>query len=95
VAIDADGANRTAWLFTRGDSSVTMTVTDDASGVALVVLGPGDASATYRFSQRKALAAFADAQERKLLDEGFHLQAVAERRSARGPLVGGPERRRS
>ena len=74
---------------------MTMTVDEDAAGIALVVLGPGDASATYRFSQRKALIAFAEAQEQKLLDEGFHLQAVAERRRERGPRVGGPERRRS
>jgi hypothetical protein len=96
VAIQGAASHRTAWLFTRGDSSVTMSVNEDATGLALVVLGPGAASATYRFTQKTALTAFAQAQEQKLLDEGFHLQAVAERRSGRdGSRPGGPERRRS
>ena len=83
VAIHDAASHRTAWLFTRGDSSVTMTVSDDASGIALVVRGPGAASATYPFTQMSALRTFAEAQEQKLFDEGFHLQAVAERRSGR------------
>jgi hypothetical protein len=95
VAIEGPALNRTAWLFTRGDSSVTMSVNEDDSGMALVVLGPGAATATYRFTHKNALTAFAQAQEQKLLDEGFQLQAVAERRSGRGPRPGGPERRRS
>jgi hypothetical protein len=96
VATQGAASHRTAWLFTRGDSSVTMSVYEDESGLALVVLGPGVASATYRFTQKTALTAFAEAQEQKLLDEGFHLQAVAERRSGRGgSRPGGPERRRS
>jgi hypothetical protein len=95
VALEGAALHRTAWLFTRGDSSVTMSVSEDDSGIALVVLGPGAATATYRFTHRNALTAFAQAQEQKLLDEGFHLQAVAERRSGRrGPRPGGPERRR-
>jgi hypothetical protein len=96
VGIQDAASHRTAWLFTRGDSSVTMSVNEDKSGLALVVLGPGAASATYRFTQKTALTAFAEAQEQKLLDEGFQLQAVAERRSGRrGSRPGGPERRRS
>ena len=95
----SDGATtyRTAWLFTRGDASITMTVNQDGSGLTLAVLGPGAASATYRFTKMAALIAFADAQEQKFLAEGFHLQAVAERRSARGKErrpAGMPERRR-
>jgi hypothetical protein len=73
-----------------------MSVSEDESGIALVVLGPGAASATYRFTHKTALTAFAEAQEQKFLDEGFHLQAVAERRNGRvGRRPGGPERRRS
>jgi len=95
VAIEGAALHRTAWLFTRGDSSVTMSVSEDDSGIALVVLGPGADTATYRFTHENALTAFARAQEQKLLDEGFQLQAVAERRSGRGgPRPGGPERRR-
>ncbi len=95
VAIEGPALHRTAWLFIRGDSSVTMSVSEDDAGMALVVLGPGAATATYRFTHKNALTAFAQAQEQKLLDEGFQLQAVAERRSGRGgPRPGGPERRR-
>jgi hypothetical protein len=94
--MEGDSTHRTAWLFTRGDGSVTMTITADPGGIALIVLGPGDSSATYHFTQRSAVMAFAQAQEQKLLDEGFHLQAVAERRSGRGePREGTADRRRS
>lgn len=95
MAIEGAALHRTAWLFTRGDSSVTMSVSEDDAGIALVVLGPGAATATYRFTHKNALTAFAQGQEQKLLDEGFQLQAVAERRNGRGgPRPGGPERRR-
>jgi hypothetical protein len=95
VVTEGNPADRTAWLFTRGDASVTMTITSDPSGIALIVLGPGDSSATYHFTQLAAVTAFAQAQEQKLLAEGFHLQAVAERRSGRGePRPGTPDRRR-
>lgn len=95
MATEGPALHRTAWLFTRGDSSVTMSVSEDDSGMALVVLGPAAATATYRFTHKNALTAFAQAQEQKLLDEGFHLQAVAERRNGRGgPRPSGPERRR-
>jgi hypothetical protein len=71
-----------------------MTVSEDPTGTALVVLGPGAASATYRFTDMASLTAFADGQEQKLLDEGFHLQAVAERRTGRTAPAGLPDRRR-
>jgi hypothetical protein len=75
-----------------------MTVNDDPSALSLVVLGPGAASATYPFTSMAALRTFAEAQEQKLLAEGFHLQAVAERRANRDrrgvPPPGIPDRRR-
>ena len=95
VVMEDNATDRTAWLFTRGNASVTMTITADPSGIALIVLGPGDSSATYHFTQRSAVTAFAQAQEQKLIDEGFHLQAVAERRSGRSEQrEGAPDRRR-
>jgi hypothetical protein len=95
VVLRGSASHRTAWLFTRGDSSVSMTVNEDPSGIVLVVLGPGAASATYRFTDMAALTAFAEGQEQKLIDEGFHLQAVAERRTGRtAPPSGVPDRRR-
>jgi hypothetical protein len=90
---------RTVWLLTKGELSVTMTVSEDDSGVALVVRGFGTEEATYRFARIDALMAFAAAQEQKLLDDGFQLQAFSERRSGidrrRRPRPGAPERRRS
>jgi hypothetical protein len=95
VALRSSASDRTAWLFTRGDPSVTMTASEDPTGIALVVLGPGAASATYRFTDMTSLTAFAEGQEQKLLDEGFHLQAVAERRAGRTASPPGvPDRRR-
>ncbi|MGH9254459.1 MAG: hypothetical protein ACRD3C_07800 [Vicinamibacterales bacterium] len=99
MAVQGAVLRRTAWLFIRGESSVTMTVREDESGIALVLLGPETASATYRFTNMPALMAFAAAQEQRLADEGFKLQAVAERRGSsdrrRAARHGGPERRRS
>ena len=72
-----------------------MTVSEDPTGIVLVVLGPGAASATYRFTNMSALTVFAEGQEQKLLDDGFQLQAVAERRKGRNePPSGVPDRRR-
>ena len=76
-----------------------MTV-DDQPGdeLLLVVRGPGVATATYDFAGMDALMAFADAEERRLLDSGFQLQAVAERRGGadrrQGDRSGSPDRRR-
>ena len=87
----------TGWLFTRGDASVRMTVDERAAGVALIVRGPGTASTTYDFPDMDALMEFAARQEEQLQQDGFHLQAIAERRSeggAREPRPGLPDRRR-
>jgi hypothetical protein len=86
-------AQPTSWLFTRGDSSVRMTVDDQSPGalppgtdrddpLVLIVRGPGTAVATYDFPDMKALMDFAALEERKLQTAGFQLQAIAERRSA-------------
>jgi hypothetical protein len=90
---------RSAWLFTRGEASVTMTVSEEDGGLALVVRGPEAAGHTYRFNDMTALLTFASAHEQRLLEAGFQLQAVAERRTGtdrrqqRRP--GEPDRRRS
>ena len=59
-----------------------MTVDDQCRDeLLLIVCGPGVATATYDFRSMTALMTFAEAEERRLLDSGFQLQAVAERRS--------------
>ncbi len=88
----------TGWLFTRGNASVRMTVEDGAAGLVLVVRGPGTASSSYEFPDRVALMEFASLQDQQLRQEGFQLQAIAERRSG-GDRPGEPrpdfsERRR-
>ena len=87
----------TGWLFTRDNESVRMTVEDQPSGAALVVRGPGTASATYQFPSMDALMEFARLQEQELQRKGFHLQAIAERRVGdrrTAPRPDGAERRR-
>jgi len=60
-----------------------MTVDDQSAATAvLIVRGPGTAMATHDFPDLKALMEFAEQQERRLQDEGFHLQAIAERRAS-------------
>lgn len=73
----------TAWLYTRHDASVTLTLDDSAGSVSLMVRGPGDARSTHTFSSTTDLMMFVHAQEERLREAGFQLQAVAERRSGR------------
>ena len=86
----------TAWLFTQGESSVHMEVTERSRSFHLAVRGPGAAVAGYEFPDRDALLKFAEEKERELVNGGFQLQAVAERRSGDNRLgARRPERRRS
>ena len=76
-----------------------MTVHEDQATVVLVVRGPGEATASHEFQSLPALLVFAEDQERQLQEAGFHLQAVAERRSGQDRRQGsrdggGPDRRR-
>jgi hypothetical protein len=99
MSLPAARYRRSAWLFTQGESSVTITVLEEDGGFALVVRGPEASGTTYRFTDMNALMSFAEAQEHKLLEAGFQLQAFAERRSGtdrrRQPRPGVQERRRS
>ena len=70
---------------------------DDSGGLALDINGPETASASYQFTHMSALMAFAEAQQQKLLESGFQLHAVVDRRGSGGERRpgGGPERRRA
>jgi len=76
-----------------------MTVLQEEASLVLVVRGPDASGATYRFTDMNALLSFAEAQEHKLLEAGFQLQASVERRTGgdrrRQPRPGAQERRRS
>jgi hypothetical protein len=89
--------DRTAWLYTRGDASVAMTIEEQGDTVMLVIRGPGRSGASHEFASAAELAAFVREREIRLADEGFHLQAVVERRRAETPestQPGAPDRRR-
>lgn len=86
-----DTADRvpSALLFTQGESSVHMEVTERRDGgLHLAVRGPGLAVAEYEFPDLDALLAFTRQEEMRLTAEGFQLQAVAERRSGAKPPPG-------
>jgi hypothetical protein len=89
--------DRTAWLYTRADASVAMTVDDHDDGFTLVIRGPGRSGATHEFATPEELATFVHDRELHLLADGFQLQAVVERRrDGNGPdrAHGLPDRRR-
>ena len=71
----------TAWLFTRGESSVHIEVSERRRRFQLVVRGPATAAASYHFETREALLVFMRGEHQRLVEGGFQLQAVAERRS--------------
>ena len=85
----------TAWLFTRGESSVHIEVLEHPEGLRLVVSGPGLAVASFEFPDRDSVLAFARDKEQELIAQGFQLQAVAERRSGGDGGGRGSDRRRS
>jgi hypothetical protein len=72
---------RTAWLFTRGDESVRIEMHPQAGGIFVFIHGPGEASAQYTFTESNAVTIVIAERERTLLECGYHLQGVVERRS--------------
>lgn len=74
-----------------------MSVDEQAAHAVLVIRGPGSNTASYDFADLGELMAFAQAQEQRLQQEGFNLQAIAERRAGRDrrqtPRLGVMERR--
>ena len=85
----------TAWLFTRGESSVHIEVLERPQGLRLVVSGPGLAVASFDFPDRDSVLEFSRDKEQELVAQGFQLQAVAERRSGAERSSVEPGRRES
>lgn len=71
---------RTAWLFTRNDDSVRLELRTTPDGVQLVIDGPGAVSSRFDFPPGTAVESFRREYEQRLLDDGYRLQVVAERR---------------
>jgi hypothetical protein len=75
-------ATEIAWLFIRADESVRIEMTRSASGYRLDVWGPGRARAGHEFDDAPAAISAAEMHQRSLVDQGFSLQARAERRAS-------------
>jgi hypothetical protein len=71
---------RTAWLFTKDQQSVRMELRPTSHGMQLMIEGPGSASSTHDFPAGASVERFRQDFERKLSEDGYRLQAVAERR---------------
>ena len=85
---------RTAWLFTRDQQSVRIELRATTDGVQLLIEGPGPATSRHDFPAGTSVDGFREDYEQKLLDDGYKLQAVAERRGGVTGRSGGDERRR-
>ena len=85
---------RTAWLFTRDQQSVRMELRRTADGVQLLIEGPGPAASQHDFPPGTSVESFRQDYEQKLLDDGYKLQVVAERRSGSARSGSGERRRR-
>ena len=98
MQVSSDVLNRTAWLFTRDHESIYVQLERSDGGWRLFVNGPAEACKTYDFADGDALVSFHESIEKHLLNAGFRLQAVAERRSGgdrrREGRAGSKDRRR-
>jgi hypothetical protein len=72
---------RTALLYTKDEQAVRLEVHQSPGVLRLIVFGPGNAHRAFDFRDGRSLAEYQVTFERGLLDDGFHLQATAERRA--------------
>jgi hypothetical protein len=66
-----------AWLFVRGDESIRLTTGPQGT---LRIFGPRDASQSFDFSDAASLEQFLESFQQRLLNDGWVLAIVAERR---------------
>jgi hypothetical protein len=72
---------RTALLYTKDEQAVRLEVHESPGELRLMVFGPADEHRVFDFPDGKSLTEYQVTYERGLLDNGFHLQAIAERRA--------------
>jgi len=72
---------RTALLYTKDEQAVRLEVLESPGVLRLIVFGPGNEHRAFDFPDGKSLTEYQVTYERGLLDNGFHLQAIAERRA--------------
>ena len=97
VGTSSQTVQRTASLYVKGEQAVRLEVQEGPGVLRLVVYGPGDAYRTFDFPDDRSLTKYQSTYERGLLDSGFQLQAIAERRSGADRRVrrrGDTDRRR-
>lgn len=68
-----------AWLFVRGEESIRITTGPQGT---LRIFGPMDASQSCDFSDAASLEQFVASYQQRLLNDGWVLAIVAERRQA-------------
>ena len=71
---------RTAWLYTKGGESVRLEVRSHAEGVQFIVDGPGAVLNTFDLPPGTTVASLREEYEKNLLEDGYRLQVVSERR---------------
>ena len=72
----------TVWLFVRAGESVRMIRAATPEGrVRLLIYGPGNTEATYEFADQISCAARVSEIEGQLVEEGFALDQLTDRRS--------------
>jgi hypothetical protein len=79
-----------AWLFVRGEESIRLTTSPRGT---LLIFGPGDAHQSCDFTEAATLMQFVESYQQRLLDDGWVLAVVAERRQADTPVSPEHERR--
>ena len=72
---------RTALLYTKDEQAVRLEVHESPGVLRLIVFGPGNEHRALDFPDGTSLTEYQGTYERGLLDDGFQLQAIAERRA--------------
>jgi hypothetical protein len=81
VGVPHHTVQRTALLYTKDEQAVRLEVHESPDMLRLVVFGPGNEHRAFDFPDGKSLTEYQVTFERGLLDDGFQLQAIAERRA--------------
>jgi hypothetical protein len=79
-----------AWLFVRGEESIRITTAPQGT---LRIFGPRDASQSCDFTDATSLEQFVESYRQRLLNDGWVLAVVAERRQADTQVSPAHERR--
>ena len=79
------------WLFVRGEESIR--ITRAPSGARLLTFGPREAHQSYDFAGSASLEQFLQEYQQRLLNDGWVLAIVSERRQSEREVPAHQERR--